>query len=279
MSDDDLPPHEPDLGVAIDLSRRKESPSRTVGRSIQQARRAAAPYLTMTRIALGQLVRNRLARVGALLLAWLALVAVFADVLASNLPLLCRWQGDLYVLPNVTRPAALAGVDCERIDREGLSGDWQLRALVAHGPTETAGAAEVLLPPLSPSHPLGTDALGRDLFSRVVHGTRTALGLGLGASLVLVAIGLVLGGGAGFAGGILDAVVSRSIEALMAIPTLVLALVVGALVSHPTTATLLWTIALTRWTELARLVRAEVLLSLGSDYVAAARALGASPSR
>ena len=58
-----------------------------------------------------------------------------------------------------------------------------------------------------------------------------------------------------------------------------LALVVVATVPHATTATLLWTIALTRWTELARLVRAEVLLSLGTDYVTAARALGTSPLR
>jgi peptide/nickel transport system permease protein len=99
------------------------------------------------------------------------------------------------------------------------------------------------------------------------------------ASMVLVAIGVVLGGIAGFAGGLLDSIVTRAVESLSAIPTLVLVLVVGALVPHPTTATLLWTIALTRWTDLARLVRAEVLLTLGTDYVAAARALGASPSR
>jgi peptide/nickel transport system permease protein len=69
------------------------------------------------------------------------------------------------------------------------------------------------------------------------------------------------------------------VEALSAIPTLLLVLVVSALVAHPTTTTLLWTIALTRWTELARLMRAEVLLVLGSDYILAARALGASPFR
>src|SRR5258708_26461036 len=138
---------------------------------------------------------------------------------------------------------------------------------------------DVLVPPLTRGHPFGTDALGLDLFSRVVHGTRTALGLGLGASFFLVAIGVALGALAGFLGGFVDAVVSRMVEALMAIPTLVLVLVVGALVAHPTTATLLRTIALTRWSQLARLLPAEVLLTLGSDYVHAARALGASPSR
>jgi peptide/nickel transport system permease protein len=90
---------------------------------------------------------------------------------------------------------------------------------------------------------------------------------------------VTMGALAGFLGGLVDAVVTRAVEALSAIPTLLLVLVVSALVPHPTTATLLWTIALTRWTELARLVRAEVLLVLATDYITAARALGASPTR
>jgi peptide/nickel transport system permease protein len=139
--------------------------------------------------------------------------------------------------------------------------------------------ATALLPPLSGGHVFGTDALGRDVFARVVLGTRVALTLGLGGAFVLVVIGVGAGATSGFLGGIVDGLVSRAIEALMVIPTLLLVLVVQALVAHPTTATLVWTIALTRWPELARLVRAEVLRVLGRDYVAAARALGASPVR
>ena len=117
------------------------------------------------------------------------------------------------------------------------------------------------------------------MFARTVYGARTALGLGLGAAAILVFLGVALGALAGFAGGTLDTIVTRTVESLTAIPTLVLVLIVGALVPHPTTATLLWTIALTRWTDLARLVRAEVLLTVGADYVVAARALGASAGR
>ncbi len=274
-------PHEQELSVAIDLSRRKSvRPPDLVRESILGARRAASPYVTMARIALAELTRSRLARLGALLLACLVLVAIFADVLASDLPILCRWRGALYLIPNVTHPAALSGVDCARMAREHDPGDWQIQPLVAHGPSEIPELpSDALMPPLTLGHPFGTDGFGRDLFARVVHGTRTALGLGLGASFVLVAIGVALGALAGFLGGVVDALVARTVEALTAIPTLVLVLVVSALVPHPTTATLLWTIALTRWTELARLVRAEVLLTLGSDYVNAARALGASPLR
>jgi peptide/nickel transport system permease protein len=268
-----------DGSVAINLSRRKVSLRTGAAHGLADVRQAAVPFVTMAGIALGQLSRSRLARLGALAIAALAMIAIFADLLASELPIACRWNGVAYVLPNVTHPAALAGETCARQMQSPSPGDWTLPPLVAHGPTETADDDDVLRPPLTPGHPLGTDALGRDVFARVVHGARTALGVGLAASIVLVAIGVVLGALAGFAGGWIDSIVSRLVESLTAIPTLVLALVVGALVAHPTTATLLWTIALTRWTDLARLVRAEVLLTLGTDYVTAARALGASPAR
>ncbi|MDP9151332.1 MAG: ABC transporter permease [Myxococcota bacterium] len=276
MSDD--PAQEP--SVAIDLSRRKDAAVGGVVRaSMAGAGRVARPYVTMTRIALARLARSPLARAGAVLLACLALVGIFADLLASDLPVVCRFHEVVYFLPNVTHPAALADTDCARMRRAQHRGDWLLEPLVAHGPAERAATANALRAPWSGGHPLGTDAFGRDVFARVVHGARTTLSLGVGASLVLVAIGVALGALAGFAGGLADALVSRAVESLTAVPTLVLALVVSAIVPHPTTATLLWVIALTRWTELARLVRAEVLLALSADYVIAARALGSSPWR
>lgn len=278
-----------EASVAIDLSRRKRALRiagahghanlEIVRHSLVEAKSAAAPYVTTLRIVASRLAGDRRARAGALVLALLALVAVFADLFASDLPIACRWRGAFYALPNITHPAMLAGVDCARMARERGPGDWMIAPLVAHGPAEPGEASDILLGPLSHGHPMGTDSLGRDVFARIVHGTRTALGVGLAASMVLVTVGVSLGALAGFAGGIIDGLVARVVEALAAIPTLVLVLVVGALVPHPTEATLLYTIALTRWTELARLVRSEVMLALGSDYVTAARALGASPSR
>jgi hypothetical protein len=80
-----------DPSVVLDLSRRKKGRERSVMRaSLVHAQRAAAPYVTMTRIALRALGRDRLARAGGLVLACLALVAVFADLLASDRPIVCR---------------------------------------------------------------------------------------------------------------------------------------------------------------------------------------------
>jgi peptide/nickel transport system permease protein len=275
-----LPPDQPDSHGVLDLRRPKATPAgRLVRASLVEARRAAAPYTATTRVALGHMVHSRLARAGALVLALLTLVAIFADLLASDLPLACRFHGHIYVLPNVSEPPALSGLDCAAMRRDAAPGDWLLPPLVAHGPNSSAGSGTAFTPPLAEGHPFGTDVRGRDVFARVVHGARTAIVLGLAGSVVLVAIGLSLGAIAGFAGGLVDAVLSRVIEALTAIPTLLLVLVVGSLVPSANTATLVWTIALTRWTELARLVRADVLVTLGKDYVAAARALGASPGR
>jgi ABC-type dipeptide/oligopeptide/nickel transport system permease subunit len=270
-SPEHLPP-----SATIDLTRRTSPRMRG---PLVGARLVAMPYVTMTRLALAQLVASRRARVGALVLGCIALVAIFSDFLASDLPLLCRWNATTYVLPNIMRPAALSQLSCARMRELGKGGDWMIAPLVAFGPTEKDGDAGVLLPPCRRGHPLGTDAFGRDVFARVVHGSRTALGIGVAASVVLVSLGIALGALGGFAGGLVDGLVARTIEALTSIPTVLLVLVVGALVPRPSTATLLWTIALTRWTELARIVRVEVLQVLGRDYVTAARALGGSGLR
>jgi peptide/nickel transport system permease protein len=219
-------------------------------------------------------------------MACFALVAIFADLLASDLPIACRLHQRTHILPNLTRPSALAPYDCQRVEDELGEGDWAIYPMVRFGPTQTSarGRIETLLPPFPSTsgelaHPLGTDDRGRDVFARLVHGARTSLTVGLLSVIAFIGIGGVLGALAGFYGGFIDSVVARLIEILTAFPTLVLVLVVQGLVLHPTLATMLIAIALTRWTEVARLVRAEVMLVVSQEYVLAARALGARPWR
>lgn len=227
-------------------------------------------------IAGDQLERSRPARVGVMTLAFLALVAIFADVLAADLPLACRIGGDLYLAPNVTQPGHLSGETVGSLRARAGPGGFVLAPLVAHGPVRES--TEISQGPRR-EHPFGTDSRGRDVFARVVHGTRASLTFGLLTALAFVAFGAGVGALAGFFGGFFDSVVTRLVEVITAFPTLILVLVVQAVVPRPSAFTMLVTIAATRWTEVARIVRAEVLFASSQDYAMAARALGASPLR
>ncbi|WP_449256992.1 ABC transporter permease [Bosea sp. (in: a-proteobacteria)] len=138
-----------------------------------------------------------------------------------------------------------------------------------------------LLPPAwleggNPRYLLGTDSQGRDLFSRIVFGARTSLSVGLAAVALSSLIGLALGLLAGMAGGRVDTLIMRVIDAMLAIPTMLFMLVV-ALVAGSGLLPLVVVIAATNWVGSARIVRADVLGVKEMDYVAAARASGAGP--
>ena len=226
--------------------------------------------------ALTRMRGKRTARAAAITTLLLAFVTIFADLMASPLPVLCTYHEQLYVLPNVTHPAELQALSCDAIVKGG--GKIYLSPITCHGPLEQV-AGEELLPPLSTGHLLGTDAVGRDVFARTVHGTRTSLSFAVLSTFVFVMGGLFLGAFAGFFGGALDAITTRAVETMSAFPTLVLAIGVQAMVPRPTVGTLFLAIVLTRWAEVTKLTRAEVKLAKGSDFALAARALGATPLR
>jgi len=222
--------------------------------------------------------RRRFADVCALMLAMLALVAVFAEELSSSRPILCKYHGRMHFLANVTHPHDLDGVTPARFESEKQAGDFAIWPLVACGARSSCGPA--VEPPLaSMAHPLGTDGSGRDVFSRLVYGTRSAFAVAVLAVAAFVALGAALGAIAGFFGGKVDFLVARAVETLSAFPVPLLALVVQALVPRAGVWSLVAVIAALRWTEVARLVRAEVMAVAPLDYVTAARALGASPIR
>ncbi|ACM31340.1 ABC transporter permease [Agrobacterium rhizogenes] len=117
---------------------------------------------------------------------------------------------------------------------------------------------------------LGTDGQGRDVLARVIYGARTSLIVGLAAVAFSGIVGLVLGLVAGYRGGLLDAVLMRVIDAMLAIPTMLFMLVV-ALVAGSGMLPLVSVIAVTNWVVYARLVRAEVLHIKELEFVSAAR--------
>ena len=121
---------------------------------------------------------------------------------------------------------------------------------------------------------LGADEFGRDILSRVIYGTRVALLVGALAVLVAVAAGAIIGGIAGFAGGWLDATIMRGVEILLAFPYLLLAIAIVAVLGPGAVNT---TLAVGIWgtPTVARMVRASVLSLKETEYVRAARALGA----
>ena len=127
-------------------------------------------------------------------------------------------------------------------------------------------------------HWLGTDESGRDVLSRVIVGARASLTVGLVAMLVAISIGVVVGGIAGYFGRLLDAVLMRITDGLLAIPTFFLALIVVA-VFRPTFLNLILVIGGTSWMTAARVVRSEVLRFRARDFVLAAQALGAGDAR
>ena len=133
---------------------------------------------------------------------------------------------------------------------------------------------DMALSPPSRSHPFGTDAFGRDVLTRTLHGVRVSLGVGFVARTISLLLGLVLGTVAGFFGGRADSAVMRAADITFAFPTLLLLIAIMAVVT-PGILSLFVALGVVGWAAMARLVRAQVLSVKEREYVQAARAAGA----
>lgn len=142
----------------------------------------------------------------------------------------------------------------------------------------TQNLAERLQPPLTPGHWMGTDDFGRDIWSRILFGSRITLYIVLLVILTAPVVGLIIGTVAGYFGGWVDGVLMRITDIFLAFPKLILALALVAVLG-PGMVNAVLAIALTSWPPYARVARAETLTVRNSDYIAATRLQGASSVR
>jgi peptide/nickel transport system permease protein len=128
------------------------------------------------------------------------------------------------------------------------------------------------------AYPLGTDQVGRDILSRIIHGARLSLLVGFTAVVVSVLVGVTLGLVSGFVGGRVDSLLMTVVDVTLSFPQLLLALAFVAALG-PSLVTIILVLGLTGWERYARVVRAEVLALREKDFVEAAHALGVGTAR
>jgi oligopeptide transport system permease protein len=197
-----------------------------------------------------QFRRNKLAMAGMVYLIFLAFVAVFAPLIATNNPV----QSDLSVAGKYRQAAWI------QTDNPKTTGDWHW--------------------------PLGTDGNGRDVFSRLVYGTRISLVVGFIPMVVIMVIGIPVGLTAGFVGGSIDNILMRITDIVYAFPALLFFIIMQISLGDTQFGSLLnglvllfVTLSIINWTGVARLVRGDTLALKEKEFVEAARASGASSWR
>ncbi|MBI1822023.1 MAG: ABC transporter permease [Nitrospirae bacterium] len=135
-----------------------------------------------------------------------------------------------------------------------------------------------ILSPPSREHWMGTDELGRDVYSRIIYASRVSLNVGFVAVGISIVIGVMIGAISGYYGGALDDALMRFTDIMLSIPTFFLILAVIAFLG-PNLFNIMLIIGVTTWMGVARLVRAQFLATQEMDYITAARALGANDAR
>ncbi|MCJ1909950.1 nickel transporter permease [Planococcus ruber] len=148
--------------------------------------------------------------------------------------------------------------------------------IATHSPTEVDLLSKLEAP--SAEHYFGTDEVGRDIFSRIVYGTRISLRIGLLVVLISFPIGTILGAVAGYIGGRVDQVIMRITDVFLSFPGIILAMSIAAALG-PSIENVMLALAATWWPWYTRIVRSSVLSIKNSEFIEASRALGANPFR
>ena len=149
-------------------------------------------------------------------------------------------------------------------------------SLAPYDPIANNYSARLLSP--SSEHPFGTDKFGRDIFSRVLVGTRMDLQIGLLCTLIPLAFGTIIGLVSGYYGGVVDNILMRIVDISVSFPYLVLVIMIISILG-PGTLNMFLALIITNWISYAKIIRGEVLVAKNMEYVLAAKALGFNSSR
>lgn len=158
--------------------------------------------------------------------------------------------------------------------------DWSIPiqpfSIAPYSPTEQSLFNRLAAPSLA--HPMGTDQLGRDIFSRILHGARISLRIAVIVVTITLVIGTAVGVTAGYFGGLVDEALMRIVDILLAFPGLLLALVVAGILG-PSLNNIMIALAVVGWTQYARVIRGETLSVKEKEYVQSAQLMGVSTPR
>lgn len=226
--------------------------------------------------------KNKLAVVAFYVVILLVVIALFADFIANNKPIYCTYQGNSY-FPIVKQYMVDLGL--AKWQQEFLNADFKtLEYGTAIWPPIKFFPSDVDLynsssgPSVETGHYLGTDAIGRDVISGLIHGSRISLSVGFVAAGISIFIGVILGSFSGYYGGKIDLLIMRFVEIMQLFPSFFLIITIVALYGSS-----IWfimaAIGLTGWTFDTKLIRGEILKVRNMDYVSAATSLGLPNSR
>lgn len=236
--------------------------------------------------------RQKLAMAALVFVGLLALVAIFSPAIVGTKPIVCNYKGHYYFPaagyfyeawenPIFITDGVIGNYPQKMREKDPQS--WAIWPLIYQDPLRRVRDGEwegfsgnPIGSAGTPSRRnlFGTNDLGEDVFAKMVHGTRIALLIGFVSTGIAAVIGIVVGATAGFFGGKIDGVLSRAIEIMMCIPTLIIILALISIIDKPTIWHLMVVIGVFGWTGIARLTRAEFLKLKQLEYVTAAHALG-----
>ena len=239
--------------------------------------------------------RKKLSMCALIVVLCLSLIAVCSPMIAGTKPIVCKYKGNLYFPcmayfnPDWENPIFQKDRFRKRYPKNLKEKDpesWAIWPLIFQDPYRPVRDNEWGDRPGNPfnggkpsSLNLFGTSKGKDVLAMMVHGTRIALLVGFVSTGIAAAIGIVVGAIAGYFGGWIDIIISRIIELVMCIPSIVLILALMAVIEKPTIWHMMAILGSTSWTGMARLTRAEFLKLKESEFVAAARSIGAGPFR